>query len=82
MEISRDQVVMPIIVATMIDKDDFVFKMAEILGKLDYRKLRSSYRRRWRKIEANAKWFSFIGAKILDFFFFNVTNKTISLDYN
>ena len=81
MEISRDQVVMPIIVATMIDKDDFVFKMAEILGKLNYRKLRSIYRRRWRKIEANAKWFSFIGAKILDFFFFNVTNITISLDY-
>lgn len=43
MEISRDQVVMPIIVATMIDKDDFVFKMAEILGKLDYRKLRSIF---------------------------------------
>lgn len=81
MEISRDQVVMPIIVATMTEKNDFVFKMAEILGKLDYRILRSSYRRRWRKIEANAKWFSFIGAKILGFFFFNVTNKTISLDY-
>lgn len=34
-----------------IDESDPVFKMAEILDTLDYRKLRSSYRRHWRKIE-------------------------------
>lgn len=42
---------MPINVATVIDENDSVFKMAEILGKLDYRKLHSSYHRWWRKIE-------------------------------
>ncbi len=42
MEISKNQVVMPLNVATMIDRNDPVFKMAEILGELDYHKLRSS----------------------------------------
>ncbi len=46
MKTSKNQVVMPIIVATMIDEKDPVFKMAEILEKLDYRKLHSSCRRR------------------------------------
>ena len=34
------QVVMPLNVAKMIDENDPVFKMAEILSELDYRKLR------------------------------------------
>ena len=42
---------MPINVVTMIDEKDPVFKMAEISEKLDYRKLHSGYRRRWRKID-------------------------------
>lgn len=37
---------MPINVATMIDENDPVFKMVEMLEKLDYRKLHSSYRSR------------------------------------
>ncbi len=41
---------MPLNIAVMIEKNDPVFKMAKILGELDYRKLRSSYRRRWRKL--------------------------------
>jgi len=45
-----NQVVMPLNVAVMIEKDDPVFKMAEILESLDYRKLRASYRRKWRKL--------------------------------
>ena len=44
------QVVMPLNVAKMIDENDPVFKMAEILSELDYRKLRGTYRRRWRSI--------------------------------
>ena len=45
-----NQVVMPLNISVMIEKNDPVFKMAEMLGELDYRKLRSSYRRRWRKL--------------------------------
>lgn len=45
-----NQVVMPLNVAKMIDKDDPVFKMAKLLDGLDYRKLRSTYRRCWRSI--------------------------------
>lgn len=45
-----NQVVMPLNVAKMIDENDPVFKMAEILSELDYRKLRGTYRRRWRSI--------------------------------
>ena len=41
---------MPLNIAVMIDPNDPVFKMAEVLGELDYRKLRSSYRRKWRKL--------------------------------
>lgn len=44
------QVVMPLNVAKMIDENDPVFKMAEILSELDYRKLRGTYRRLWRSI--------------------------------
>ena len=51
MKTSKNQVVMPINVATMIDENDPVFKMAEIPEKLDYKKLHSGYRRRWRKID-------------------------------
>ncbi len=46
MKTSKNQVVMPINVATMIDENDPVFKMVEMLEKLDYRKLHSSYRSR------------------------------------
>ncbi len=45
-----NQVVMPLNAAKMIDENDPVFKMAEILSELDYRKLRGTYRRRWRSI--------------------------------
>lgn len=45
-----NQVVMPLNVAKMIDENDPVFKMADILSELDYRKLRGTYRRRWRSI--------------------------------
>lgn len=51
MKTSKNQAVMPINVVTMIDENDPVFKMAEIPEKSDYRKLHSSYRRRWRKID-------------------------------
>ena len=34
----------------MIEESDPVFKMAELLGELDYRELRGTYRRRWRSI--------------------------------
>lgn len=51
MKVNKNQVVMPLNVAHLIDESDPVFKMAEILDTLDYRKLRSSYRRHWRKIE-------------------------------
>ena len=51
MKTSKNQAVTPINVATMIDENDLVFKMAEIPEKSDYRKLHSSYRRRWRKID-------------------------------
>ena len=50
MKASGNQVVMPLNIAVMIDPNDPVFKMAEVLGELDYRKLRSSYRRKWRKL--------------------------------
>lgn len=46
-----NQVVMPLkYVAKMIDENDPVFKMAEIISELDYRKLRGTYWRRWRSI--------------------------------
>ena len=51
MKTSKNQAVMPINVVTMIDEKDPVFKMTEIPEKSDYRKLYSSYRRRWRKID-------------------------------
>lgn len=51
MKTNKNQVVMPLDVAVMIDETDPVFKMAEVLGSLDYRKLRSNYRRRWRKLD-------------------------------
>ena len=51
MKTSKNQAVMPINVAAMIDENDPVFKMAEIPKKSDYRKLHSAYRRRWRKID-------------------------------
>ena len=51
MKTSKNQAVMPINVAAMIDEKDPVFKMAEIPGKSDYRKLHSGYRRRWRKLD-------------------------------
>ena len=50
MKASGNQVVLPLNIAVMIDPNDPVFKMAKILGELDYRKLRSSYRRKWRKL--------------------------------
>lgn len=45
-----NQVVLPLNVARIIDEDDPVFKVAELLGDLDYRKLRATYRRHWRSI--------------------------------
>ena len=50
MKARGNQVVMPLNVAKMIEKSDQVFKMAEILDGLDYRKLRSTYRRHWRSV--------------------------------
>ena len=50
MKARGNQVVLPINVASIIEEDDSVFKMAEILGELDYRKLRRTYKRRWRSI--------------------------------
>ena len=50
MKTRGNQVVMPLNVAKMIEKSDQVFKMAEILDGLDYRKLRSTYRRHWRSV--------------------------------
>lgn len=35
----------------MIEESDPVFKMAELLGELDYRELRRTYRRHWRSID-------------------------------
>ena len=35
----------------MIDGSDPVFKMAELLGELDYRELRRTYRRHWRSVD-------------------------------
>ena len=46
MPINKNQAVMSINGATMIDENDPVFKMVEMLEKLDYRKLHSSYRSR------------------------------------
>ena len=51
MKTSKNQAVIPINVATMIDEKDLVFKMVEIPEKSDCRKLYSDYRRRWRKID-------------------------------
>ena len=45
-----NQVVLPLNVARIIDEDDPVFKVAELLGDLDYRKPRATYRRHWRSI--------------------------------
>ncbi len=50
MKARGNQVVLPINVASIIEEGDPVFKMAEILGELDYRKLRRTYKRRWRSI--------------------------------
>ena len=50
MKARGNQVVLPINVASIIEEGDPVFKMAEILGGLDYRKLRRTYKRRWRSI--------------------------------
>ena len=49
-KIGGNQVVLPLNVAKIIDENDPVFKMAELLGELDYRKLRRTYRRHWRSI--------------------------------
>ena len=50
MKARGNQVVLPINIASIIEEGDPVFKMAEILGELDYRKLRRTYKRRWRSI--------------------------------
>ena len=50
MKAHGNQVVLPLNVAKIIDESDPVFKMAELLGELDYRKLRRTYRRHWRSI--------------------------------
>ncbi len=50
MKARGNQVVLPLNVAKIIDENDPVFKMAEMLDGLDYRKLRRTYRRRWRSI--------------------------------
>ena len=50
MKAHGNQVVLPLNVAKIIDESDPVFKMAELLGDLDYRKLRRTYKRRWRSI--------------------------------
>lgn len=51
MKTSKNQAVMPINAATMIDEKVPAFKTAKILEKLDYGKLHFGYRRRWRKID-------------------------------
>ena len=51
MKARGNQVVLPLNVAKMIDENDPVFKLAELLGKLDYRRLRRTYRRHWRSID-------------------------------
>ena len=51
MKARGNQVVLPLNVASIIDENDPVFKVAELLGKLDYRKLRRTYRRHWRSID-------------------------------
>ncbi|MBO6061446.1 MAG: transposase [Clostridia bacterium] len=50
MKARGNQVVLPLNVAKIIDENDPVFKVAELLGELDYRKLRKTYRRHWRSI--------------------------------
>ncbi len=45
-----NQVATPYYVAKTINEGDPVLKMAEILGELDYRKLRRTYKKRWRSI--------------------------------
>ena len=51
MKARGNQVVLPFNVAKMIDENDPVFKMSELLGELDYRKLRRTYRRHRRSID-------------------------------
>ena len=51
MKARGNQVVLPLNVAKMIEESDPVFKMAELLGELDYRELRRTYRRHWRSID-------------------------------
>lgn len=50
MKARGNQVVLPLNVASIIEGNDPVFKVAELLGELDYRKLRRTYRRHWRSI--------------------------------
>ena len=50
MKAHENQVVLPLNVANILEGNDPVFKVAELLGELDYRKLRRTYRRHWRSI--------------------------------
>ena len=68
MKTSKNQAVMPINVVTMIDEKDPVFKMTEIPEKSDYRKLYSSYRRRWRKIDPEVMFSIVVYANMLGIF--------------
>ena len=47
---NRNQVVLPLEIEKVIPKDDPVFKLAEICGKLDYSRLEKEYVRAWRKL--------------------------------
>lgn len=51
MKAQGNQVVLPLNVAKKIDANDPVFKLAELLGKLDYRKLHRTYRRHRRSVD-------------------------------
>ena len=46
----KSQVVLPIDIGICIEKDDFVFILAEICESLDYEKLFKTYIRTWRKV--------------------------------
>ncbi len=48
--INKSQLVLPINLEIIIPKSDFVFKMIEICGELDYTKLLETYARKWRKV--------------------------------
>ncbi len=62
MKASGNQVVMPLNIAVMIDPNDPVFKMAEVLGEIDFETLFVD----GTKIEANANRYTFVWAKAVE----------------